>query len=123
ISANVRELFAETDHEIVHLPRILPMEEAITEDDQETQEISIEFSAFGRPISLKLKENDLVSPNFKTYIIDEKNTTLLPYKKKKCHFLHRNLSLIAAISTCHRNSISGFIFLENSTLEINPLDG
>lgn len=47
-----------------------------------------------------LRKNNLVSPNFKTYILDGTTTTQLPYFKNNCHFLHEDPFMVAAINAC-----------------------
>lgn len=76
-----------------------------------------------RPISLKLRQNDnLVVPNFKTYIWDDRGSSkLLPQKREHCHYLHQDGTSVAAISVCEAGSMVRLLNVFNFTVVfINP---
>ncbi|KAJ8935149.1 hypothetical protein NQ314_012967, partial [Rhamnusium bicolor] len=110
------------DYEVVYLPVILPVREAIGLFGDEVEEIEYSFSAFQRPVDLKLRRNPgITTPNFKTYVHNEEGIKVLPHKPQNCHYLHKDAKTVASISICSPKNVQGLIFLENSTLEVHPL--
>ncbi|KAH1015088.1 hypothetical protein HUJ05_012866 [Dendroctonus ponderosae] len=85
-------------------------------------EVEYEFTAFDRPINLKLKKNlDIVNPSFKTYIHDENGVRFFNETPSDCHYLHEEANLVAALSLCAPGAVQGLIFADNSSFEIQPL--
>ncbi|KAK4885503.1 hypothetical protein RN001_001774 [Aquatica leii] len=110
------------DYEIVFFPEMFPLRKAFNEN-QQTVENNFDFTIFGRSVSLKLKPNNkLISPSFKVHFQDENEDTVLTEKMSQtCHYLHKDLLSVAAISICQPKSVQGILLLENSTFEIHPL--
>ncbi|XP_018574479.1 A disintegrin and metalloproteinase with thrombospondin motifs adt-2-like [Anoplophora glabripennis] len=110
------------DYEVIYLPLVLPVKEASSVFGDEDEEIEYNFSAFQRPIELKLRRNpSITASNFKTYIHNHDKIESLPDSPKNCHYLHKDRSTVASISICSPRTVQGLVFLENSTLEIHPL--
>ncbi|CAH1114535.1 unnamed protein product, partial [Psylliodes chrysocephalus] len=112
------------EYEIVELPIVLPIEQSMNEDGKDNIEVfDYSFYAFQRPINLKLKRNsDLIASDFKTYLHDEAGIVTLKNAPRNCHYLHKDDKTVAAISICSSKNIQGLIFLENTTLEVQPLN-
>ncbi|KAI4500889.1 hypothetical protein M0802_004100 [Mischocyttarus mexicanus] len=89
-------------------------------------EVPLAFNVFGQLIELKLHRNTkIVAPKFQVWRYDEEN--ILQELKNlneptPCHYLHMDNVSSAAISLCQERGIHGLIFLENSTLEITPME-
>ncbi|RZB39497.1 Sod Cu, Reprolysin, Pep M12B propep and/or HMA domain containing protein [Asbolus verrucosus] len=106
------------EYEVVYLPELPSSVEAL--EDADTFDYS--FSAFERPIDLKLKKNDrIAASNLKTYLTEGDFVEVLASPPKSCHYIHRDASTVAAISACEPRSMQGLIFLDDTTLEIHPL--
>ncbi|KAF5307178.1 hypothetical protein FQR65_LT00694 [Abscondita terminalis] len=109
--------YAKGDYEIVYFSTIPSFEE-----NEQTFEERFDFNVFGRPVSLSLKPNEnLVSPNFKTYLLDQGESKMIHTFPQNCHYLHRDSETVAAISICQPKSVQGLLILENTTFEIHPL--
>ncbi|KAF5301353.1 hypothetical protein FQA39_LY10751 [Lamprigera yunnana] len=103
------------EYEIVYFSLPFP------EEDKQTKN-KIDFTAFGRSISLTLNANEnLMSPYFKAYLQNENRSVRIMKIPENCHYLHRDSSTTAAISICEPRSIVGLVFMENTTYEIRPL--
>ncbi|PSN29286.1 hypothetical protein C0J52_28352 [Blattella germanica] len=98
--------YIEEDTEVVYLKRTLISEvfsdvEASSFDDK--AELEYEFTAFARPISLRLRPNrNLLAPNFRIYKQFSDNwreQLILP--SRNCHYLQNEGGVIAALSNCH----------------------
>ncbi|CAH1116620.1 unnamed protein product [Phaedon cochleariae] len=110
------------EYELVDLPLVLPVKEALESGGGDVEEIDYNFHAFQRPIELKLKRNpSITSFNFKTYVHDDDGIRILENSPRKCHYLHRDDGSVASISICSPKNVQGIILLENTTLELHPL--
>ncbi|XP_069680135.1 A disintegrin and metalloproteinase with thrombospondin motifs adt-2-like [Periplaneta americana] len=123
-------LYVEEDVEVVYLRRTSftsasSNEEALSLDyDDADSELRYEFTAFGRTVSLRLRPNtNLVAPSFRTYKqVDDHWVEPLPQPASNCHYLQHGGGVVAALSGClHPNALHGFVILDNSTLEIRPI--
>ncbi|CAG9829104.1 unnamed protein product [Diabrotica balteata] len=109
------------DYEIVELPVVLSVE-AVDAYDGYDEEIDYSFLAFQRPIDLKLKRNtDILGHNFTTYVHDEDGISVFNHVPRSCHYLHEDGITVASMSICSSKNVQGLIFLENTTLEVQPL--
>ncbi|CAK9808405.1 A disintegrin and metalloproteinase with thrombospondin motifs 2 [Anthophora plagiata] len=88
-------------------------------------EVSLSFKAFDQTVELKLHRNDkLTAPRFQVWKhIDGDIVELIPKLSKpiSSHYLHRDDFSSAAVSLFEERGVRGFVFLENVTLEITPL--
>ncbi|XP_050539393.1 A disintegrin and metalloproteinase with thrombospondin motifs adt-2-like [Daktulosphaira vitifoliae] len=85
------------------------------------------FLAFGRPIHLRLEQNEkLLSDNFVWTIKENGISTELDGKSlKHCHYIHRGKigdNFAAAFTYCSGSSKSGIIFMEDLTYEMLSLN-
>ncbi|XP_050498393.1 A disintegrin and metalloproteinase with thrombospondin motifs adt-1-like isoform X2 [Diabrotica virgifera virgifera] len=109
------------EYEIVELPVVLSVE-AVDVYDGYDEEIDYSFLAFERPINLKLKRNaDILGHNFTTYVHDEDGISVFNHVPRSCHYLHEDGITVASMSICSSKNVQGLIFLENTTLEVQPL--
>ncbi|CAG9859468.1 unnamed protein product [Phyllotreta striolata] len=110
------------EYDIVELPVFAPPEELPTSNSDLENGFPYSFIAFQRPIDLYLKRNDdLLAINFKTYLHDDNGVSILRDSPTNHHYLHEDGNVVASISITSSNRIHGLIFLENSTLEVQPL--
>ncbi|XP_030758814.1 uncharacterized protein LOC115884396 [Sitophilus oryzae] len=119
------------DYEVVHLP----VEELVKDDLKEENDdegIEYSFSAFQRPINLKLKKNtNILGTTFKTYIHEDDNVQYLNQTPLNCHYLHEDEEFVAALSMCtpkavvdlirNVNCILARFYFWTTTFEIHPL--
>ncbi|KAI4481421.1 hypothetical protein M0804_009541 [Polistes exclamans] len=89
-------------------------------------EVPLVFNVFGQLIELTLHRNTkIVAPKFQVWSYNEENILQeLTHLNEPtpCHYLHMDSVSSAAISLCQERGIYGLIFLENSTLEITPME-
>lgn len=82
----------------------------------------LNYSYIFRPISFNLQENNnLVSRNFRTVVIDENGSHEIDINDPGCHLLQRDDDMAAALSNCKHEELIGLIFMPNLTLEVKPL--
>ncbi|CAH0551239.1 unnamed protein product [Brassicogethes aeneus] len=113
------------EYEVVFLPSIISHNEAIGEYEviNGNEEIPYSFNAFKRTIDLKLRKNlNLISPSFTTYMHYGNDQELYPEKPNICHYIHNNDGFVASVSLCEPKTMEGLIFLNNTTLEVRPLN-
>lgn len=115
------------EYEIVNLPENLESgrESVINGDISEDDSRYMNFRAFGTQVQLNLHPNkNLISP-YARIVRKTKNSTLRILDDNEppqfCHFIHVGSSSSAAISNCVSKEIHGLVFLEDQTLEIQPL--
>lgn len=84
------------DYEIVHLPNF----------EKSMDEYDYKFSAFGEPLTLRLKKNkNLLSRGFKTYIREGDAAPIILKDQKNCHYLHRDRNVVASLSLCESQGV------------------
>ncbi|XP_022908374.2 A disintegrin and metalloproteinase with thrombospondin motifs adt-1-like [Onthophagus taurus] len=108
------ELDDNLDYEVVLLP-------IFNENRFESEEVLFKLEVFGRVLNLKLVKNNLISQNFKSYIQNGNNSFPLPPLNKSCLLMGSKNEIAASIFYCKPKSFSGFIFLDDITLEISPI--
>ncbi|XP_017772302.1 PREDICTED: A disintegrin and metalloproteinase with thrombospondin motifs 6-like [Nicrophorus vespilloides] len=110
------------NYEVVYLPTVVSVREATTLDGEDVEFGQFDFSAFGKPINLKLTKNtNLISPHFKSYIHEDDYIEELKKPVENCNFIHKDENGVGSINICVPKRVQGLLFLNNITLEILPL--
>ncbi|XP_039276026.1 uncharacterized protein LOC120349628 [Nilaparvata lugens] len=79
------------------------------------------ITVFDRDIQLQLKPNTaLLNNHSRISFYDGVEWTLDSNNMPSCHFLHSDSRTSAALSFCNDQYVTGLVFLEDSTLEIQP---
>ncbi|XP_049961994.1 A disintegrin and metalloproteinase with thrombospondin motifs adt-2-like [Schistocerca serialis cubense] len=111
------------DYQVVFL---LPAEPELSDDGGPGEgHLRYSFSAFGRPVELRLRPNTVLAPPWLRVLRRERPGAppqqLEAGPPPPCHYLHADSAAVAAVSLCHSRAVQGFVVLDNDTLEITPL--
>ncbi|XP_067210762.1 zinc metalloproteinase/disintegrin-like [Linepithema humile] len=114
----LNEMYAQITHDIETI--LLP-----ASNPTGAIKIPITLKVFGRLIQLNLRRSDrIVSPAFKEWKYNAKGVTEKLFKlnvSSHCFYYHEDHISSAVINFCHEHGLEGFVFVENNTLEIQPL--
>ncbi|XP_012215224.2 A disintegrin and metalloproteinase with thrombospondin motifs adt-2-like [Linepithema humile] len=91
------------------------------------KKIPLTLNVFGKQIQLNLRRNDQIAPASKVWKHNVKKYGNITEKLSQlnapgsCYYFHEDHISIAVINFCQKHGLEGVVFLENTTLDISPL--